>query len=262
MCVLYAHTHVSLNVNLRLWTKYLCFLWYIGHSQWHCEVPFSCFGGGVSTRGTLARANSPSSHFYLSLSLPSQFNAYTPFPPSIRSLVPCQLAAGGIQMWRETWTGKGVGERDGEGDRNPHPLLTEVIVQDLLDKPLDAYTQTIMRNKQWSPSRQLGPIVFYVHRCVCVCASGDRENQWTTSCMRFGADIQPAYLLGVLARREAIVLVERAEMRKSIRTWERDDKRWGRSMPDSLLLLLSVFLSLHLGWIPHIYTIRWTYRSK
>lgn len=62
-------------------------------------------------------------------------------------------------------------EKETEREIEIHiPLLTEVIVQDLLDKPLDAYTQTIMRNKQWSPSRQLGPIVFYVHRCVCVCA--------------------------------------------------------------------------------------------
>lgn len=40
-------------------------------------------GGGGSSKGTLVLANSPSSHFYPPPT--------PPLPPSIRSLVPCQL---------------------------------------------------------------------------------------------------------------------------------------------------------------------------
>lgn len=115
---------------------------------------------------------------------------YTPLPPISNLLffspqsmpfsslhpLPCSLSAGGeIQMWRETGTGKAKGAREGEGDRNPHPPVTDFIVQDLLDKAFtDTYTQTIMHTKQWSPSRRQGPIVhlciFPPYVCVFVCA--------------------------------------------------------------------------------------------
>lgn len=81
--------------------------------------------------------------------------------------------------------GQDKGEGEGERETEIHiPLVTDFIVQDLFGQGiLDTYTQTIMRGKQWSPSRRQGPDCARGLVClyVCVCASGDKANQWTTS---------------------------------------------------------------------------------
>lgn len=63
----------------RLCVQYLCFLSYTGHSQWHCEVFFLHWG--KSTKGTLAWANSPSSHFYPALFSPNHASFLPPSAP-------------------------------------------------------------------------------------------------------------------------------------------------------------------------------------
>lgn len=85
-------------------------------------------------------SNSPSSHFYPSLVSPST-------PPSSLHPLPCSLSAGGeIQMCRGDLDRK---RRARKREIEIHiPLVTDFIVQDLLDKPLDPYTQTIMHTKQ------------------------------------------------------------------------------------------------------------------
>lgn len=80
--------------------------------------------------------------------------------------LPCSLSAGGeIQMWRETGTGKAKGEREGEGDRNPHPPVTDFIVQDLFGQGLYRHTHT---HKQLCTPNNEVPLDDKARLSVCV----------------------------------------------------------------------------------------------
>lgn len=165
----------SSTLSLHL-CAHICFPVYIRDAQWHCEHS-SCTKGKSTKGGTLASANS---HFNPSPVAASTHPLF--LPPSIRSPIPCQLVEGGarmVQMWRKTWTGRG--DTTARETEIHIPLLTLFIVQNLLDKLLHTCTQTSILRNNGVPSDDLTCCVNGCGIHVCVFASGDKENQWTTS---------------------------------------------------------------------------------
>lgn len=172
----------SSTLSLHL-CAHICFPVYIRDAQWHCEHS-SCTKGKSTKGGTLASANS---HFNPSPVAASTHPLF--LPPSIRSPIPCQLVGvgvGGGRGWSrcEGRLGQegGIQRRGRQKSTSPcwHSSLSRTFWTSFYTHAHKQVFSGTMRSLQTTwPAVSM--VVESMCVRVCVFASGDKENQWTTS---------------------------------------------------------------------------------
>lgn len=150
------HVHFGIFLRAHMWTAMMCVKEGFPSAYTLCVLPLthwafirilwvhsSCIWGSLPNE--LWPYQTPLPPISVPLSSLSPPPHPRLLPPSIRSLVPCQLVGrsrceGGLGQEKEREKERGI---------EIHlPLVWDCIVQDLLDKPLATYTQTIMCNTQ------------------------------------------------------------------------------------------------------------------